>query len=259
MAEDILKKLRKAEDGLSTYEYIANNIGNCDELMPALVENMINVDRNGQFVVSTARYLHAIDAEKYVYSSEVARRVRNDLKIDKDYVIGHVGRFNPQKNHAFLLDVFAECVKINANVKLILVGDGTGKKQIQDKVESLGIKNNVIFMGVRTDVNELLQAMDVFVFPSLYEGLGISVIEAQAAGLPCVISDCIPDDCIVTKGLVEKLSLSTPPMQWAQVIMNLRGTYRTNQTRNAGYDILEATKKLEGFYLNKYAESKEKE
>ena len=205
---------------------------------------------------------NAIDAEKYVYSSEVARRVRNDLKIDKDYVIGHVGRFNPQKNHAFLLDVFAECVKINANVKLILVGDGTGKKQIQDKVESLGIKNNVIFMGVRTDVNELLQAMDVFVFPSLYEGLGISVIEAQAAGLPCVISDCIPDDCIVTKGLVEKLSLSTPPMQWAQVIMNLRGTYRTNQTneiRNAGYDILEATKKLEGFYLNKYAESKEKE
>ena len=86
MAEDILKKLRKAEDGLSTYEYIANNIGNCDELMPALVENMINVDRNGQFVVSTARYLHAIDAEKYADSIDLLVKAAIDKDREHKYI-----------------------------------------------------------------------------------------------------------------------------------------------------------------------------
>lgn len=86
MAEDIIKKLRKAEDGLSTYEYIANNIGNCDELMPALVENMINVDRNGQFVVSTARYLHAIDAEKYADSIDLLVKAAIDKDREHKYI-----------------------------------------------------------------------------------------------------------------------------------------------------------------------------
>lgn len=86
MAEDILKKLRKAEDGLSTYEYIANNIGNCDELMPALVENIINVDRNGQFVVSTARYLHAIDAEKYADSIDLLVKAAIDKDREHKYI-----------------------------------------------------------------------------------------------------------------------------------------------------------------------------
>lgn len=86
MAEDIIKKLRKAEDGLSTYEYIANNIGNCDELMPALVENMINVDRNGQFVVSMARYLHAIDAEKYADSIDLLVKAAIDKDREHKYI-----------------------------------------------------------------------------------------------------------------------------------------------------------------------------
>lgn len=202
---------------------------------------------------------NAIDAEKYLYNSEIAWKVRNELGINNDYVIGHVGRFNPQKNHTFLIDVFNECVKMNAHTKLILVGAGERIKQIQDKVNSLGIQDKVIFTGVRTDVNEILQAMDVFLFPSLYEGLGISAIEAQASGLPCIISDVIPDDCIVTKGLVHKVSLNDSPVQWANIIMKLKGiprTERIGEIRNAGYDILRATKKLEGFYLRKYVESR---
>lgn len=205
---------------------------------------------------------NAIDINKYKYSPVIANNLRQELHLENCIVVGHVGRFNPQKNHTFLIDVFAECVKINANVKLILVGDGDGKKHIQDKVESLRIKNKVIFMGVRTDVNELLQAMDVFVFPSLYEGLGISVIEAQAAGLPCVISDCIPDDCIVTEGLVKKVPLNSSSIQWANEIMKLKGIHREDridEVRNTGYDILDAARKLEKFYLNKYAEGRENE
>lgn len=201
--------------------------------------------------------LNAIDAEKYAYSSSVASKVRTELSIDEEYVIGHVGRFSPQKNHDFLIDVFNECVKMDANVKLVLVGDGEGRKQIEDKVEALGIRDKVIFTGVRTDVNELLQAMDVFVFPSLYEGLGISTIEAQTASLPCVISESIPDDCIVTEGLVKKVSLNSSPREWATEVIKLRRTPRTDrigEIKVAGYDISDAARKLERFYLNKYAE-----
>ena len=108
---------------------------------------------------------NAIDIEKYKYSPAIAQKVRKQFNIENKIVIGHVGRFNPQKNHEFLIDIFAECIKRNSNVVLMLVGDGNGKKKIVSKVRALGINDKVIFMGVRSDVNELLQAMDVFVFP----------------------------------------------------------------------------------------------
>lgn len=204
---------------------------------------------------------NAIDIEKFRYSTIVAERVRRELKFTKDdFVIGHVGRFNPPKNHSFLVDIFAECVKRNKNVKLLLVGDGDGKKNIQDKVKAMEIQDKVIFAGVRTDVNELLQAMDVFVFPSLYEGLGISVIEAQAAGLHCVISDAVPDDCIITQNLVEKVHLADPAYEWAEIIMERRKIQRNgyaDMVKAAGYDITDAAKKLEKFYLSKYVECQE--
>ena len=101
----------------------------------------------------------------------------------------------------------------------MLVGDGKDRMKIEKKVKSLGLVDNVVFMGVRNDVNDIFQAMDIFVFPSLYEGLPVTMIEAQAAGLPCVISDHVPKECIITTGLVTVKKLSDTPKEWAQYIL----------------------------------------
>ena len=122
-------------------------------------------------------------------------------------------------------------------------------------MKSKGLENDVIFMGIQENVNELLQAMDVFLFPSLYEGLSVALLEAEAAGLPCFISDSISDECIVTKGLIEKISLNTSPKIWAQKIVDKKNFQRTdtrNELKMAGYDIVESSKQLENYYLNSY-------
>lgn len=195
---------------------------------------------------------NAIDAGAYCYAPEKASRMKERLQVGEAVVIGHVGRFNLQKNHAFLVDVFSECIKINPNVRLLLVGDGDGRKQIEQKVLALELDDKVIFTGVRSDVNELMQAMDVFVFPSLYEGLPVTMIEAQAAGLPCVISDRVSQECIVTRGLVTCRKLEEAPAQWAKHILEQAALSRENhlpEIAAAGYDITVAVKHLEAFYL----------
>lgn len=200
---------------------------------------------------------NAIDTDKYRYSPSIADRLRHEFHLENCVVIGHVGRFNPQKNHSFLIDIFSECVKRNSNTKLLLVGDGEGRQKIQDKVRNLGIQDKVIFTGIRSDVNELLQAMDVFVFPSLYEGLPVTMVEAQASGLPCIISDHVSRECIVTKGLVTSRPLNESPERWAEYV--LQQSYRNRKShieeiRTAGYDISTAAKQLESFYLRSVKE-----
>ena len=167
---------------------------------------------------------NAIDAEKYRYDCQIRNQVRDELKISKsDFVIGHVGRFNPPKNHPFLIDVFKSVHDKNRNSKLLLVGTGNGQSNIREKVDNLGLSNSVFFLGNRGDVNRILQAMDVFLFPSLYEGLGIAALEAQAAGLPCIISDSVPSECRVTD-LAESLDLNLPIDEWADVVLEKQGT-----------------------------------
>lgn len=201
---------------------------------------------------------NAIDTKKYVFTPTVSDENHQKLQIEKnEIVIGHIGRFHPQKNHSFLIDVFLECVKQKSNVKLLLVGDGNDKKKIQDKVDHFGISDKVIFTGVRTDIPELLQAMDVFVFPSLYEGLPVTLIEAQAAGLPCVISDQVSEECIVTKDLVTIMKLSDSAERWAQHIltrMKIPKTDHKEEIQECGYDIRIEAPKLEAYYLDKYKE-----
>lgn len=200
---------------------------------------------------------NAIDVSSYAYSIERAVTIRERLHVQQNLVIGHVGRFDVQKNHIFLLDIFNECVKIVQNAKLLLVGDGEGKAQIQEKVKALGLEDKVIFTGVRSDVSDLLQAMDVFVFPSLYEGVPVTMIEAQAAGLPCVISDNVPKDCIITSDLVTSMSLLDKPRDWAKHIIEQSQMQRNNhlnEIQAAGYDVVMAARKLEKFYLEKYGE-----
>lgn len=200
---------------------------------------------------------NAINASAYTYSCAKAVAMREKLHVEQNLVIGHIGRFDAQKNHTFLLDIFSECVKLVPNAKLLLVGDGEGRNHIQDKVKKLGLEDKVIFTGVCNDVADLLSAMDVFVFPSLYEGVPVTMIEAQAAGLQCVISDGVPKECIITSGLVTTMKLSDMPCDWAKHIVERSQTKRENhlsEIQAAGYDIVTAAKELENFYLTKYGE-----
>ncbi|MBE9015945.1 glycosyltransferase [Chroococcidiopsis sp. CCALA 051] len=150
--------------------------------------------------------------------------VRAELGIPEDtFVIGHVGRFFPQKNHAFLVEVAAEVAKREPKMRLLLVGDGLLRPSIERKVTQLDLSDRVIFTGSRSDVPRLmLGAMDIFLFPSLYEGLGLVLIEAQAAGLHCIFSDVVPEEADAIKPLMRRMSLSQPAAIWAEAILALR-------------------------------------
>lgn len=195
---------------------------------------------------------NAVEVKRYQYKPSVAEKIRNEWNISDELLVGHVGRFNPQKNHTFLIDIFYEVQKINPSARLLLVGDGDGKKEIQEKARELGIADHIIFAGVRTDVEEQMQAMDVFVFPSLYEGLPVTMVEAQAAGLPCIISDRVPEECIITTNLVTTQKLTDSPKIWAEHILERAKNTRTDhydEIKSHGYDIEEAAKWLQNYYI----------
>lgn len=200
---------------------------------------------------------NAIDAGKYSFNETERYKMRVSMNIDQDaLVIGHVGRFAPQKNHDFLVDVFAEIKKREPNSKLILVGTGELQDRVKDKVVSLGLTEDVIFTGLREDVPEILQAMDVFVFPSLFEGLGIAIIEAQAAGLSCIISSGVPMECEKVKGLVHQLDLSCGVERWAEKVFELCNMQRRDtkaEIISSGFDIHDSATKLEQLYIEAHA------
>ena len=212
----------------------------------------------GEWMFRGASYTvlnNAIDAKWYTYSRDVRRRLRAELNIAENaLVLGHVGRFSPQKNHSFLVDVFAEVHRNDPDAVLLLVGGGDGRAGIEKKIQALGLADKVIFTGIRSDVPELMQAMDVFVFPSLYEGLPVTLVEAQAAGLPCIISDRIPDDCKLTE-LVRAVSLEQPVSEWAQEIQTARMIPREDTSAAiaaAGFDIRENAQWLQNYYIQQW-------
>lgn len=198
---------------------------------------------------------NAIDAKQYQFDSQLAHQVRRTLNIsDRSLLVGHVGRFSPAKNHTFLLKIFSEIQKIIPDSKLLLVGDGSLRTQIEKQAKLLHIDKQVIFTGIRSDVSELMQAMDVFVFPSVYEGLPVTLIEAQSAGLPCFISDQVSLECKITD-LVTQIPLNAPASQWAKIILKTHTSTRKNtyaQIAAAGYDIVEDAKWLQKFYLEQW-------
>ena len=200
---------------------------------------------------------NAIDTEKYVFNPSIREEIRQRLELENSAVIGHVGRFSPVKNHDFIIEVFKSVKNMCPNSKLLLIGDGARKNEIQQKVDQLNLSSDVIFVGSSSNVDMYLQAMDVFVFPSHYEGLGIAAVEAQTAGLPCIVSDKVPSDCSVTSDLVSFLPLTAGAEKWAKLVYSKLNTKRTNrgeEVKSCGYDIFSQSIKLEEFYKETYEE-----
>lgn len=193
---------------------------------------------------------NAIDAAAFMPDETARREVRTELGLGDAFVVIHVGRMIYAKNHEFLLDTFCELLNTEPEAKLVLVGDGALRPEIEAKAAQMP-EGSVLFLGTRMDIPRLLQAADVFVFPSIFEGLPVSIIEAQAAGLPCVMSDRVTDECIVTD-LVNRLSIDDPKA-WADAIISAKATIRTDrfaEIQESGYDITAAAEKLTRFYLN---------
>lgn len=196
---------------------------------------------------------NAIDAKAYAFDESRRAQMRTELGLENRLVIGHVGRFDVQKNHAFLIDVFAEVHRRVPDSVLLLIGNDAGKvgQSIHGKVNSLGLDEAVCFLGVRSDVADLMQAMDVFLFPSLFEGLSVASIEAQASGLPTVISDGVPIECKKTD-LVEVVPLSADAEIWADKVLEMGKKPREKtyeQIKAAGFDIEKSAEELQQFYI----------
>ena len=200
---------------------------------------------------------NAIDTKQYQYSEKVRTAYREELGLGDSLVIGHVGRFNPPKNHRFLIEIFDKLKQKNTNVKLLLVGDGDGRGKIEDLVKEKNLQEDIKFLGMRDDVYNILQAMDVFVFPSLYEGLPVTLIEAQSAGLPCIISNQVPLECKMSD-LIHVKSLQESESAWVDEILKLSDYKRTDTTPlviQSGYDIRKNAEKLQKYYLKLYRET----
>lgn len=150
--------------------------------------------------------------------------IRTELGLPADaFAIGHVGRFIEQKNHLFLLEIVAEVVKREPRTRLLLIGEGSLRPEIEQKVNQLNLADYIIFAGLRSDVPHLmLDAMDVFLLPSFHEGLPLVLLEAQAAGLPCIFSDAITEEVDIVKPLVRRISLSRSASDWAEAVLSAR-------------------------------------
>lgn len=197
---------------------------------------------------------NAIDSSQYSYSVDKRREMRTQLGFGEDaLVIGNVGRLVPQKNQAFLIDAFKETIRVRPNSYLLIVGEGIEKGTLLDKAASFGLQDRLLLVGSVSNVQDYLQAMDVFVFPSLFEGLGMSLIEAQSMGLPSIASDRVPKDSDIT-GSVKFLSLEESPSTWAKEIIRLSGSNRHSDSavllKSHGYDINTEANKLQDFYLS---------
>ena len=181
------------------------------------------------------------------------KAVRGDLNIPNDsFVLGHIGRFSKVKNQSFLVDIFAHVLKQNKKAFLLMIGNGPDKDRVVDKLEKFGMNNRYLILSNRNDVPDLLSAMDVFVFPSLYEGLPLSLVEAQIARKPCFVSDQISQYAIISN-IVERLSLDDGAKKWASGILNYKKPARI-VVEDEDWNIKNNTKQLEQIYLDALAE-----
>ncbi|HIR43262.1 MAG TPA: glycosyltransferase family 1 protein [Candidatus Aphodovivens avicola] len=195
---------------------------------------------------------NAIDISSFEFDPDTRRKLRKSLGIASDaLVIGHIGRFVNQKNHAFLVDVLKAVTELKKDAVLVLVGDGPLVGEVKAKAKHLNLTDSVLFLGQREDASDLYQVFDVFCLPSYYEGLGMVAIEAQAAGLPTICSEFVPDEALVSS-IASKIYLSDGPTAWAIGVVEASCAVRYGQTCSiveAGYDICSEAKRLESDYL----------
>lgn len=200
-------------------------------------------------------FKNSIDSKRFKFSLEKRENIRDVLKISADSIlIGNIAGFSKPKNHLFMIDVFNQYIKIRPDSKLILVGDGGMFKEVRDKVNNLRLADSVIFTGAVVNANDYLNAMDLFLFPSLFEGLGIVAIEAQCNGLPVLMTDTLPEDVEVTN-LITRLNLNLCPKAWAHRINFLVSSKNNREgfeklILDKGYDIYENAKKITNYYLS---------
>lgn len=203
---------------------------------------------------------NAINTEKFKFDDNLRKEIRSRHKIHGEFVVGHVGNFNKAKNHSFILDVFHEIVKVNEKSILILIGDGPLQESMSDKARQLGIANNVIMVGNVENVSDYYNAMDIFLFPSIYEGLGMAAIEAQTNGLNCVVSDTLPEEIFITEN-IKSFPLKKSAKEWATLILNIYNSHNSrsdkdveihNKIENNGYGEKDVATWIENFYLEKY-------
>jgi len=195
---------------------------------------------------------NAIDIDKFKYDINTRKELRKEFCIENKFVIGHVGRFMKQKNQGFILDIFYEMQKMREDAILILIGDEYGSmfEEVKCKLRDLKLEKKVIILPPRNDVNKIYQIFDLFLFPSLYEGFGMALIEAQVAGLPCVASDAVPIDAKICD-LVTFLSLKKTADYWAKECLKLSNVQRkshVDEAKESGFDIVKEAKKLEERY-----------
>ena len=202
------------------------------------------------------RVIHnGLDLDTLYYRDEIQNSVREELGWENKKIIGHVGRFNEQKNHRFLVDIFSEIHKRDQTTHLVLIGKGELQDEIRRKVDKMGLNDAVTFMDVRDDVQRLYQGMDLLLFPSLFEGLSVVLVEAQACDLPCLISDSISPETILTDKVVSEPLHSTADV-WADKALSIlenKAPRTDNRTaiQEAGYDIAFLADRLADIYLGK--------
>ena len=183
---------------------------------------------------------NAVDAKCFAFDNQKRESVRNSLALNDYLIFGHFGRFTEQKNHQFLISIFFEINRIHEKSRLLLLGSGPMLEKIRKQVKDSGLSDKVLFMGVRDDIPEFINGLDMFIFPSRYEGLPVTLVEAQANGLPCLVSDRVTKEIKITDN-VEFLSLDEPATTWAQRALEMaQANTRVNTTSDiikAGYDV----------------------
>ena len=217
----------------------------------------------GDETVNTGDYklvYNAIEVERFIYNEEIRNRIKRENGLEGKKIIGHIGRFMTQKNHTFLLEIFAEICKKDEDAVLVLLGEGELQDKIKAKAQSLGISDKVKFMGSVSNTNEWYSTFDLFLLPSLHEGLPLVGVEAQANDLPCVFSDTISKEVALTDK-AQFVSLDTPASEWADIVLNkIKGDIRRDNTQlmtEKHYNIATEAKKLQDYYLNLYSQSKQ--
>lgn len=240
---------------------------NAKQFIKIIMKHLYAVDANVLFACSDAagKYMfgkkkfeiinNAIIADNFIFSEAIREDKRRKLKIENKFVVGNVGRFAIEKNQRFVVEVFEKLSEICSDAVLLLIGEGSMQDDIKAMVDKKGLQDRVLFLGNRCDVAELYQVMDVFLMPSLFEGLGIVGVEAQAAGTPTVCTNTLPDEIKVSP-LIYRMDLDAPIDEWVDMVLNAaenpqRHTNMKKYIVEANYDMDALAKKMEKFYLRK--------